>query len=583
MRYTVSSAAPDSHFIDFHCIIDNPAKKSLIVNLSSWRPGRYELGNFAKNIRKWSVTDGNGKPLSFRKTSKDSWTIDSEGQQEVHIKYDYFASEINAGSSYVDATQLYINPVNCFLYLPEETERAYEIEFKLPEDYKIACSLPVKEKHKLTAASFDELADSPLIASNSLKRFVFVLDGVEFNLWFHGECRPDHAKLVNDFFIFINEQFVLMKEFPSDEFHFLFQILPTRFYHGVEHLKSTVIALGPGYNLMNGSVYQDLLGVSSHELFHCWNIKTIRPVEMMPYDFTRENYSRSGYVYEGVTTYYGDLLLYRSGVFSEPDYRKTFNDLLQKHFDNYGRLNMSVADSSFDTWLDGYVQGVPNRKVSIYTEGALLAFISDMMIRKATGNDFSLDDVMRELYQNYGKQGKGYTEADYKSLLERVSGVDFTNLFNDHVWGSKPFNNTLNDCLKLIGWSIESAPAPKAHESKLGFKVIEDQVGSRVSVIAPGSPAELAGLSVNDKIIAVNGMEVHGNVTELLNYHKQEAELSVFKNGQLKTIKLQPDFKNYFMSWTVKVASEPTSEQQAFYKAWAKRPMHEVIEKTSRF
>ncbi len=571
MKYSVFSSAPETHFIDFVCTFDNPWNEDIKVNLSAWRPGRYELGNFARNIRKWKVSDEQGNPLRYTKTAKDSWLIHSNGAKTVSIEYDFFASEINAGSSYVDETQLYINPVNCFLYLPEHPEQSYEISFRLPDDYKIACSLPKKTTHILTAENFDELADSPLIASNSLKRYVFVLDGVEFNLWFQGECKPDSAKLVNDFFIFINEQFVMMKDFPSDEFHFLFQILPHKFYHGVEHLKSTVIALGPGYNLMHPSVYQDLLGVSSHELFHCWNIKTIRPAEMSPYDFTKENYSRSGYVYEGITTYYGDLLLYRSGVFSEPEYRKTFDENLQKHFDNYGRLNLSVADSSFDTWLDGYVPGIPHRKVSIYTEGALLAFISDILIRQATGNDFSLDDVMRELYEHFGKKKKGYTEQDYKTLLEKVSGINFTKVFEDHVWGTKPFNALLDTCLSYVGWKLQYKPSPKHHESGFGFKVTEEGAYYKISTIAPGSPAERSGLSVNDKIIAVNGMEVNHNFNELVGYHQKKGMLTFFRSGKLREVEINPDETTYYGTWNIVADEHAGEDQKQFYKSWTSR------------
>lgn len=576
MKYTVFSTNPQSHFIDFICEIENPSSEDLRVNLSAWRPGRYELGNFAKNIRKWKVTDENGQPVGFIKTSKDSWLLLSKGAKMVRIEYEYYAAEINAGSSYVDESQLYINPVNCFLYLPDMPVEAYEIEFRIPQDYTIACALPKKEKHVLSAASFDELADSPLIASDSLKRYVFILDGVEFNLWFQGECKPDSAKLINDFFIFINEQFVMMRDFPSDEFHFLFQILPHRFYHGVEHLKSTVIALGPGYDLMKPGLYHDLLGVSSHELFHCWNIKTIRPAEMSPYDFSKENYSRSGYVYEGVTTYYGDLLLYRSGVFSEKDYQKTFNELLQKHFDNYGRLNMSVADSSYDTWLDGYVPGIPHRKVSIYTEGALLAFISDILIRQSTGNDFSLDDVMRELYNEFGKAGKGYTEEDYKKLLERVSGSDFTKLFEDHVWGTKPFNQLLDTCFSFIGWKLVFNPSSKTFESRYGFKALEEGQFFKISAIAPGSPAEKAGLSVGDKIIAVNKLEVNHNLNELFQYSKGKINLTYFRLGKINEVELTGETNTFYGTWTVAASNEPSEEQKQFYRAWTKRNLQEL-------
>lgn len=174
----------------------------------------------------------------------------------------------------------------------------------------------------------------------------------------------------------------LFGSFPSSAYHFIFQILPHRFYHGVEHTESTVIALGPAYMLMEGDTYNDFLGISCHELFHAWNIKAIRPAEMLPYDFTKENYSRLGFVTEGVTTYYGDYLLFRSSVWGEEDFWPAFNERMDHHFESHARYFQPVSEASFDSWLDGYVLGAPHRKTSIYHEGCLLAFVTDIFIRK---------------------------------------------------------------------------------------------------------------------------------------------------------------------------------------------------------
>src|SRR6476659_10108647 len=204
------------------------------------------------------------------------------------------------------------------------------------------------------------------------------MNGHTFFLHFVGECRPDFKKLKKDFRAFTKKQIEFWGDFPVQEYHFLFQVLPAKFYHGVEHQRSTVIAIGPGYAINSGSTYDDILGVSCHELFHTWNVKTIRPVEMHPYNLTRENYARTGYVYEGFTTYYGDKLLLNSKVFSVKQYFTTLQERLVKHFHNYGRYNLSVADSSWETWLDGYVPGAPYRKTSIYDEGNLVAFMLDV-------------------------------------------------------------------------------------------------------------------------------------------------------------------------------------------------------------
>jgi hypothetical protein len=419
MKYIISYKNPHQHFIDIEFIAENIQQDELVIQLPSWRPGRYELGNFAKNVQKWAAFDETGNPLNFQKVTKDSWKVETKGVSQVHVKYNYYAVDLNAGSTYLDTNQLYVNPVNCCVYIPGRMDGVV-LSVIVPEDYKIAISAANARfdegtgKQSFLLADYDELFDTPFIASKTLQHSAFDLGENKFHLWFQGECKPNWEKLTIDFMKFCKEQVDIFGEAFFKEYHFLFQILPTRFYHGVEHTESTVIALGPGYNVMKGDLYEDLLGVSCHELFHSWNIKTIRPIEMQPYDYTKENYSKLGYVCEGITTYYGDYLLYRSGVFNQEQYFQTFNERMQKHFDNHGRYNLSVADSSFDTWLDGYVPGIPNRKTSIYDEGNLLAFCTDIFIRKNSDNKYSLDDVMRYLYKEIALNEKGYSYIDYK-------------------------------------------------------------------------------------------------------------------------------------------------------------------------
>lgn len=568
MHYKISYENPHQHYISFECTIAGVSGDSLLIQLPSWRPGRYELGNFAKNVRGFNVFDKSGKPLAHRKQSKDSWLVACAELDTVIVRYQYFAADLNAGSTYLDEKQLYMNPVNCCIYLPSRMNEEHVLEFAgLPEGYEIACALPKKDRRTLTAPDFDRLADSPLICSDSLKHQWFVLDGVEFHLWFQGECRPDWAKLVADFFIFVNEQMMLFRSFPSHQYHFFFQIVPFRFYHGVEHLDSTVIALGPGYRMMS-DVYPDLLGVSSHELFHAWNIKSIRPAEMLPYDFTKENYSRSGYVCEGVTTYYGDYLLLRSTVFTEEEYWPTFEERMQKHFDNPGRFHLSVADSSYDTWLDGYVAGAPGRKTSIYDEGCLLAFVTDIHIRRATGNDCSLDDVMRLLNDEFAKKGKGYTEADYRSLIERVSGTDFSALFDNYVNTAADYRSILEDALHYIGHALITRPSSRPQEHYFGFKVAEPGGITRVTAVHPGSPAEAAGLAVNDDILGVNGMPVKADLAEWLRYFgRRPAELVVSSAGRVQHITVPPADQGFYPVYKVQ-KQDKMDENQA--RAWDK-------------
>lgn len=575
MNYLISYKDPHQHCIDIEFTADKISSDETIIQLPSWRPGRYELGNFAKNIQKWAISDQSGKALKFEKINKDRWIIQTKGVSKIHIKYNYYAAELNAGSTFLDVSQLYMNPVNCCVYIPERIDKECIMELKVPADYKVAIGVAEKGKNTFVFKNFHELADNPFIASATLQHNKFVCEGKEFNLWFQGECKPDWAKLNNDFIKFCDHQMVMMKKAPFESYHFLFQVLPNRMYHGVEHTTSTVCALGPGYNLMKGELYEDLLGVSCHELFHAWNIKTIRPIEMQPYDYTKENYSRSGYVCEGVTTYYGDFLLFRCGVFDAEQYLGTFAERLQKHFDNFGRFNMSVADSSFDTWLDGYVPGIPNRKTNIYDEGNLLAFVTDIFIRKNSGNKHSLDDVMRYLYEEFALKNKGYSEEDYRGIIEHYANVSFERIFSNYFHGIADYEPLLKDAMAYIGCELVMNPGSKFNEHALGMKVNGVEGVCKVTAVFPGSVADKAGISMNDDILSVNTMQVKPdasgtNFTEWCNYFgDQQLELLVASGNKIRTVSLDPAPRKFYKNVRMQKNASAGDVERNNFELWS--------------
>jgi len=516
--------------------IDTILSSTLELQLPAWRPGRYEIGNFAKNIKKVEVFDETGLPLIYTKTTKDLWLIQTNNSKVIKVTYSYFTNEINAGSCYADSTQLYVNPVHLCMYVPDRMKEQHVIKLDIPDTYKIAGSLPVNNK-TLTAQSFDELADSPFMASVYLQSDFYIIEGIKFWIHFNGECKPDFTKIKSDFIKFTQAQLNFWEDFPVTEYHFLFQVLPFKFYHGVEHQKSTVIAIGPGYGLNKGKVYEEVLGVSSHELFHTWNIKYIRPVEMLPYDFTKENYARTGYVYEGFTTYYGDVMLLSSGVFTNEQYFETLQERLLKHFHNEGRFNLSVADSSRETWLDGYVSGAPFRKTSIYDEGNLIAFMLDVKIMQQTQNKKGLKHLCRALYANFGKKNKGYTEQDIMDLCKEVSGVSFEGFFKNYVYGTEDFFVPLTECFSYLGIDMQRLKSVTISESVFGFKTVDNGYNRKVSLVAPRSPAWHAGLSVGDEILSVNNYTLKNDFNEWMSYFKEEKIcLSLSSNSILKTI-----------------------------------------------
>ncbi|MDQ3191218.1 MAG: PDZ domain-containing protein [Bacteroidota bacterium] len=573
MIYKFSYEAAHQQFIDIEFIVDNIETDELLLQLPSWRPGRYELTNFAKNIRKWEAYDKENNSLLFQKLNKDLWQVNTKGVSSVIIKYSYYAAELNAGSTWLDENQIYVNPVNCCLYVPGRMDEQCIVKLQIPENYKIATGLSKVDRTTLTASNFQQLADGPFVASASLKHNYFVYEGIEFNIWIQGMNNPDWSKLLSDFFIFINEQYLLFKGFPVEVYHFIFQILPYQTYHGVEHENSTVITLGPACDVFQDKLYNELLGVSSHELFHTWNIKNIRPEEMMPYEFSKENYSQLGFVAEGFTTYYGDLMLFRSKVFSEEEYFKTFNQQLKKHFDNSGRFNYSVTQSSFDTWIDGYVQGIPNRKVSIYTEGCLIAFMADILIRRATENRNSLDDVMRILYNDFGKKSKGYTEKDIYRIMETVAEKSMDDFLDQYAYGIIDFRPMLEECLEYLGLQINESDSHRFTETHLGFKSTDEGDKSVVRAIYPGSAADNSGLILNDQIIAVNGNKLHNNIDNWCRFYakeeKTEIKLTVFSVFKQKELIINPGIHPGYKNYKVEKIKNSSQAQEVSFKLWA--------------
>jgi len=565
--YTFSIDNPNQQYIGIS-VVFHASQDETIIRIPAWRPGRYELGNFAKNIKGLKVYDDQNKRIEVRKTTKDSWHVDTKETKTIRVVYSYYAAELNAGSTYLSADQLYVNPVNCCIYTSDQANEDTCLTLLIPDNWKIATSMRV-EDGQFFASSFDELADSPFICAEKLLHESYVAGETTFHLWFNGEVKPDWDRLLSNFKAFTDKQIEKFIEFPVTDYHFLFHILPYKAYHGVEHTKSTVITLGPSYDVF-GPLYKELLGVSSHELYHTWNVKTIRPIEMHPYDFSKENYSRLGYICEGITTYMGDLFLLKSGVFNLQQYLNELTAQFQKHFDNPARFNYSVADSSFDTWLDGYVPGAPGRKVSIYTEGCLLAFVTDTMILKATSNKYGLDEVMKRLYFNYALQGKGVSEDDYKSELEAICGYSFDDFFKDYVNGTSPYEAILTESLDQIGLELHHVPSSSYAAARLGMKVLPNGNNVLVAAMYPGGPAQLGGLMLNDELIAVNGYAFAGDMEKWCAYFDEnEKTFTVKRSGRLLQMKLPEVQRNFYMEYAIKPIAEPNVHQRKAFEAWA--------------
>lgn len=397
-----------------------PCNGNFKVQLPVWRPGRYELGNFGRYIYGVQGLNVSGIWEKLHKVDLHQWQVPADVNT---IRWTFFADLFNAGSTGAAEDILYINPVNCFLYHPNHSDWGYSIDLvDVPNDWPVATGLP-RVNGMLYARDVQQAMDSPILAAASLTHTEYESNGIPFHIWVYGKDQPDVKSFKRDHLAFTESQIAHFGTFPAEHYHFMYVLPEREVRHGVEHEDTTVIALGPSAKSQTQAGYDELIGIASHELYHAWNVKRIRPAEWMPYDFSRACPSRMGYVAEGVTTYMGDLFLFESGVVDLKGWCRLMERLLDRHVNNPGRLNSSVADSGYDTWLDGYEPGVPGRKGSIYVEGAVLAFLCDVRIMQLTGSEASLQTAMRMLWEQFGVERIGLIESDYWSVLNEVAGA----------------------------------------------------------------------------------------------------------------------------------------------------------------
>ena len=564
INYNISYQKPHKHLIDFELITSTKNKEKIQFQLSAWRPGRYELADFAQNIINWQAYNEKDEKLSFKKITKDLWEVECKNCNEIKIIYNFYANQLDAGACYLDEYQLYINPVHCMFYITDRMNDEYRLNMNLPNDYTIASSMS-QTGNILNVKGYDLLAESPIICSNSLQHDTYCISGITFNLWFQGKCQPDWEKLKKDFTAFTKSQIHHFGGFPVDEYHYFFQITPYRSYHGVEHTKNTVLLLGPGNEIMDKR-YEDLLGVCSHELYHTWNIKAIRPIEMYPYDYTKENYFRTGFVAEGVTTYMGDLMLFNSGVFNWKEFVKTQNQNLERHLMNYGRYNLSVADSGFDNWLDGYKLGAPNRKTSIYPDAALCMLMVDIEIIKNSNGKNSLHSVMKELYQEFALKSRGYSENDFENLCVKYGGTKVEEIFKNHIYGTKNYIPSLENALNLVGIELKEKKNANLTAQYFGFVALKENEKLIIKKVEPNSETDKNEIAVEDEITEVNGKKIKNNFSDTLRDCKKMVTFKIKKKFSEKEITLT--IGNYYKLLELVKMKEPSKKQLEFRKIW---------------
>ena len=537
IQYSVDWKAANSHYLHIKMTVQADSRTSTVFRIPAWRPGRYIIQNYSRNIIDFSASDGSGKSLAFRKLDKDSWQVDHSTGGKVIIRYRYYASELDAGSSYLDESEVYINPNTCLMYIPGKENLPCRLLINHPASWEMACALNSDPKDgALLAADYHKLVDSPLIAGNQLTSFGFDTHGARIDIVMEGEFDGRQEKIIKDIKSIVDTQTELMGNLPLKRYVFLYHLLPNRFMHGVEHKYSTSIVCGPA-NFDDPSFYRRFLSITAHEFFHVWNVERIKPATLYTPDYSRENYSSLMWFFEGVTSYYTRMTLYRGGLLDKGQLYRQLQQNMRRSLNNPGSRITSASASSWNSWVNSR-DIPPNTGISFYTKGEFLGLLLDLDIRGRTGNKFSLDDVMRYLNREYGLKDRGVPETGILDAIQTVSGHDYGDFFARYIDNTQipDYTGIMAAAGILVTDQAENLPIPY-----LGFEIRSFDDEAVIRNIRDGSPAIDAGLMNGDVVLAFDDQRVTPRT-----YNQQLSRLSpgkriqvtIFRNDILKQLPL---------------------------------------------
>ncbi len=553
IKYKIYFSKPHKQLLTVETILDSGQESFIDVHLPAWRPGRYELQNFAKNIINFECFSQNNETLSFTKINKNTWRIRTASNKTIHIKYNYIAAQMDAGGSWFDDELLYVNPINLCMFVENRLDETVELIIELPNSYQIACGrLFVWQEnigYTVRFNDFYELVDMPLVASPYLTNIQIDVKGFPYHLWFYGIEPSNSEQLVSDFRKFIHLQVSTMESVPFEDYHFIFLILPYRHYHGVEHRNSTIITLGPSTDFYLESFQQDLLGISSHELYHAWNICKIRPKELSPYQFFSATYFDTGFIAEGITTYLGDLFLWKSGVYSDEQYLIEFNNILKRHLENDGNYHLSLADSSLDLWVDGYIPTASSRRVSIYDKGCIAAFILDLEIQQYSQGQFDIHELMRRMWHEFNNPNVGYSLTDFLRIVEQLIDQKTNHWYQECILGKTNLVDYLREITTNSKFELHAFEAATTSEKNYGVRLHHLNNRLFIEKVDINSLADNL-LAKNDEILKINNQ--FPQEYQLL-FNLPQLKLEILRHGTQKTIHLERTNEEHFVQYVIRL------------------------------
>jgi predicted metalloprotease with PDZ domain len=543
VKYQIKVTNAAQHLAEVQVEFPKVSQKTLDVQLPIWRTGRYEVLNLAKNIRQFSAVSGSGKPLSFAKTDKGTWQVQTKPGETVKVKYELYANALGERTQHLDDTHAYLDASGVMMYAAPFRNQAVSVQLDVPKNWVSRSGMEKGScNHCFVAPNYDILIDSP-IETGEHEFYSFDHEGRTFELAIWGRGNHDGKKIIQDLKKIVIETKKALGDWPFEKRYLFIVHAGDGIGGATEHINSTVISKGRwGFSARKD--YISFLNTAAHEFVHTWNVKAYRPKEMVPYQYQAENYNRLLWIAEGHTSYFNDLITLRSGIMTREEFLESkANDLLAYQHQP-GRFHQSAAESSFDAWIDqNGSERAKNASVNIYSKGELLGVVMDIEIRRLSNGLKGLEHVHQYLYEHHTVAKGGYSEADVRTALKKVSGQDWTQWWADYVDGVKEL--PMDKIYEQVGLKhvVEgSKDDTQKEEYFTGFRFRDSSESVLLSDIERDSPAWQAGLVAGDSIVAVNGLRVSTKDINDKLWLQQSLpiKLHVFRRDELREILFYP-------------------------------------------
>jgi predicted metalloprotease with PDZ domain len=554
--YTLTITNPTSHLYDVAIAIKGIRESSVSVSMPAWSPGMYRIENYARNVQDFRAIDTRNQSLKWEKTDKQTWRIAKSNADDIQVRYQVYSTAL--GDEMAD-----VAPPTLFMYVAGQKHVPCTLTYEAPTGWNVYTGLE-KRGERYYASDYDIFIDAPAFISSDFKVLEFETGGARHHLIFSkANISMSAAQVTSDVKDIVEAAMAIFGKLPYTEYTFLFKVLPQA-ANSVEHLNSTHITVGEN-DFVTQASYRQVLSTVAHEYFHLWNVKRIRPAVLGPFDYTREVQTHLLWASEGITSYYADLLLERSGIDQPGELIGRMGSLIDLVQHTPGRKLMSAEEASWDAWLRA--DNAESTSVSYYVKGDLIGLLLDIEIRARTKGQKSLDDVMRYLMETYANKGLGFPEDGFLKAVETVAGSDFHEFYEKVVQSREEID--YNRYVKQTGLTVETSLQPGSIYLGLQLEQAEANL-VRVKRVVANSPAEQAKLDAGDILIAMNDERLaYDNFTSRLHSHTigETIKLTVMRGPRLLTLNIVPvEFQE--QRWQLNENPRPTPEQLQLKNTW---------------